>query len=166
MSMSTTFDITDGSMGTESMGSVSISSKKGTRVWGWAIKNKWAERVETKKGAVIRCRFPGCKMEYTSSTMTTSGINSHLANKHHIRKDSHVNDGSLSRQGPLDVMFSSSPRVFDPTRFDDLLVRFVVTTKQRFAVVKSAAFQELLNHATMAAMAQVKLPSDDTMANK
>ncbi|KFH70213.1 hypothetical protein MVEG_03064 [Podila verticillata NRRL 6337] len=58
------------------------------------------------------------------------------------------------------------PRIFDPTKFDDLLVRFVVTTKQPFSIVKSSAFQDLLNHATMATDSQVKLPSNDTMATK
>ncbi|KAF9367282.1 hypothetical protein CPB97_005985, partial [Podila verticillata] len=100
--------------------------------------------------------------------MTTSGINNHLTKTHRITTDSGVNDGRLSRAGPLDVLLQSStqPRVFDPTRFDDLLVRFVVTTKQPFSIVKSPAFQDLLNHATMATVSQVKLPSDDTVAAK
>ncbi|KAG0335817.1 hypothetical protein BG005_004479, partial [Podila minutissima] len=100
--------------------------------------------------------------------MTTSGINKHLTVAHKIKADSGVNDGSLSRAGPLDAMFHSSkqPRVFDPTRFDELLVRFVVRTKQPFSIVKSPDLQDLMNHATMASVAQVKLPSDDMMATK
>lgn len=168
MSMSTTFDIPGSSIDMESVGSVNIHNKKVTRAWGWALKNKWAERVETKKGTVVHCRFSGCKREYISTTMTTTGINRHLLKSHHITQDSNVNDGSLSKQGPLDTMFNSSsrPRIFDPTRFDDLLVRFVVTTKQPFTIVESVAFQDVLNHATMASVSQVKLPSGDTMATK
>jgi hypothetical protein len=39
-------------------------------------------------------------------------------------------------------------------------------TKQPYSIVESPAFQDLLNHATMATVSQVKLPSDDTMAAK
>jgi hypothetical protein len=137
--------------------------------WGFAIRNGWAERTTTKKGLTgIRCLYPGCSQIYVTSSMTTSGINRHLRNTHKITEDSGINDGRLSRAGPLDLLFHSSkqPRVFDPTRFDDLLVRFIVGTKQPYAVVDSPELQDLLNHATMATISQVKLPSDDTMAKK
>ena len=78
--------------------------------------------------------------------MTISGINNHLLKTHHITKDSNPNDGSLSNQGLLDILLNTSqlPTVFDPTKFDDLLIRFIVTTRQPFNIVKSKAFQELL----------------------
>jgi len=159
-----------GNMDIESVGSDIASQKKGVRTWGWAIKNKWAERATSSKsnGVIVRCLYPGCKQTYATSSMTTSGINNHLGKVHRITRDSGVNDGSLSRGGPLDVLLRSStqPRAFDPTSFNDLLVRFIVTTKQPFSIVKSPAFQELLNHATMANEPQVRLPSDDTMATK
>jgi hypothetical protein len=147
--------------GEQQMGSVRSS-------WGWALKNKWAERVQTKKGPALRCLFPGCMKTYATKAMTTSGINKHLTRAHRITEDSGVNDGSLSRSGPMDTFLHTAkqPRVFDPTTFDDLLVRFVVMTKQPYSIVESPAFQDLLNHATMATVSQVKLPSDDTMAAK
>jgi hypothetical protein len=155
-------------MDIESVGSDSVGQQKGARSWGWAIKNKWAERVVSSKSTIIRCLYPGCKQKYDTKTMTTSGINNHLTKVHRITPDSGINDGSLSRGGPLDAFLHSAmqPRIFDPTKFDDLLVRFVVTTKQPFSIVTSPAFQDLLNHATMAAESQVKLPSNDTMATK
>lgn len=167
MSMSTS-DLHNSSIDVESMGSTSINKQTVIRAWGWAVRNKWAERIQTKKGEVLRCRYPGCKMEYISKEKTTSGINKHLLKAHHITKDSNINDGSLSRHGPLDKLLhsSSQPRIFDPTRFDDLLVQFILKTKQPFTIVEGVALQELLNHATMASISQVKLPSGDTMATK
>jgi hypothetical protein len=99
--------------------------------WGWALKNKWAEHVQTKKGPALCCLFPGCMKTYATKAMTTSGINKHLTRAHRITEDSGVNDGSLSRSGPMDTFLHTAkqPRVFDPTTFDDLLVRFVVMTK-------------------------------------
>jgi len=116
----------------------------------------------------MRCLYPGCKATYVAPDMTTTGINTRLRKVHHITGESGVNDGSLSRRGPLDSLLQQSrqPEVFDPTKYDDLLVRFVVTTKQPFSIVRSQAFQDLLNHATMATVAQVQLPSQDTMAKK
>lgn len=152
-----------------SLGSDPTEKHPSTRAaWGWAIKNKWAERTESKGMVVIRCLFPGCVQKYKTKSMTTSGINKHLKNAHKITEDSGVNDGSLSRAGPLDSFFhpNKQPRVFDPTRFDDLLVRFIVRTKQPFSIVKSHELQDLLNHATLATLPQVKLPSNDTMAKK
>ncbi|OAQ24468.1 hypothetical protein K457DRAFT_24032 [Linnemannia elongata AG-77] len=150
-----------GNMDIESVGSDITSQKKGVRTWGWAVKNKWAERATSSKsnGVIVRCLYPGYKQTYATSSMTTSGINNHLGKVHRITRDSGVNDGSLSRGGPLDVLLRSftQPRAFDPTSFNDLLVR---------SIVKSPAFQELLNHATMANEPQVRLPSDDTMATK
>jgi len=136
--------------------------------WAWSIKNKWAEHTTTKEGKGIRCLYPGCGKFYRTSSMTTTGVNRHLRNAHKINSESGVNDGSLSRSGPLDVLFhpSKQARFFDPTRFDDLLVRYIVRTKQPFSVVESPDFQELLNHCTMASMSQVKLPSSDTIARK
>ncbi|KAG0018429.1 hypothetical protein BGZ80_007177, partial [Entomortierella chlamydospora] len=85
-----------------------------------------------------------------------------------VTEESSVNDGNLSRAGPMDAFLHAvkQPRVFGPTAFDDLLVRFVVTTKQSFSIVGNPAFKDLLNHATMAEMSQAKLPSDDAMATK
>lgn len=165
-SISTGMDIQ--SVGSCSTSQTNVGSEKKIRQWGWAITNKWAERVDTPNGIFIKCLFPGCKSKYETKSMTTSGINNHLFKIHRIHKESNPNDGSLSNQGPLDILFNSDsrPRIFDPTRFDDLLVRFVVTTKQPFTIVKSPALQELLNHATMASISQVKLPSDDSMAAK
>ncbi|KAF9311000.1 hypothetical protein BGZ91_006932, partial [Linnemannia elongata] len=38
-----------GNMDIESVGSDIASQKKGVRTWGWAIKNKWAERATSSK---------------------------------------------------------------------------------------------------------------------
>lgn len=100
--------------------------------------------------------------------MTTTGVNRHLQSAHKINKESGMNDGSLSQSGLLDTLFhpSKQARVFDPTRFDDLLVRYIIRMKQPFSVIESPELQELLNHCTMASMSQVKLPSSDTIARK
>ena len=167
---SSSFEVQVNDMEITSVQSDDVNKTSNSRLaWAWAIKNGWAERALTKKGSTsIRCLYPGCRQIYITSTMTTSGINRHLANAHKITAESDANDGRLSRAGPLDILFHSSkqPRVFDPTRFDDLLVRFIVRTKQPYAIVKSPELQDLLNHASMATMSQVKLPSDDTMAKK
>ncbi|KAF9400272.1 hypothetical protein BGZ76_007752, partial [Entomortierella beljakovae] len=168
MSMSTALDISASSIDMDSIGSGKFIQKKGNRSWGWAIKNKWAERIESRSGITIRCLYPGCRAMYQTNGMTTSGINNHLTKIHHITKDSATNDGSLSREGPLDKLLhlTPEPTVFDPTKFDDMLVRFIVRTKQPFSIVKSNDFQELLNHARMASIDQIKLPSDDSVASK
>jgi len=157
---------TSSSLDLSQVNNIEISSTQ--RTWGWAITNKWAERTVLPKGPAIRCLFPGCKTRYLTKKMTTTGINNHLDTKHHITRESPPNDGSLSRGGPLDALFHSAkqPRIFDPTNFNRLLVGFIVRTKQPFTIVKSPEFQALLNHATMATEAQVRLPSDDTMAAK
>ena len=152
----------------ESVGSEISSQMTTSRSWGWAFKNKWAERITISTKNAVRCLYPGCKRTYITKTWTTTGINNHLIKYHRITADSGINDGSQSRRGPLDALLHSStqPRVFDPTVFDDLLVRFIVTTKQPFSIVKSPALQALLDHVTMASVSQVKLPSDDTVAAK
>jgi hypothetical protein len=164
----TTLDITESRMDIESVESINMNINKAVRSWGWAVRNKWAERIKTKSGPAVRCLFLLCSAQYLSKSKTTTGINNHLLKTHHITKDSNVNDRSLSRKGPLDILFGSpsQPRVFDPTKFDDLLVCFIVTTKQPFTIVNSSALQELLNHTTMASLSQVKLPSDDTIGTK
>jgi hypothetical protein len=161
--------------GIESSSQESVSSgvskqRSSPRSWSWVFQNKWAERTQTKRGLGIRCLFPGCNQIYQTVTMTTSGINTHLKKAHRITSESGVNDGARSRAtGPLDALFnfSKQPKVFDRKTFEDLLVRFVVTTKQPFAIVKSTAFQELLDLVVMASTnSQVKLPSEVTLADK
>lgn len=144
------------------------STKASREPWAWAVVNGWAEHFESPTEKGIRCLYPGCPKKYYTTSMTTSGANRHLRSVHKINKESGVNDGSLSRSGPLDALFhpSKQARVFDPTRFDDLLVRYIVRTKQPFSAVESPELQELLNHCTMASMSQVKLPSSDTIARK
>ncbi|KAF8916929.1 hypothetical protein BGZ58_005203, partial [Dissophora ornata] len=100
--------------------------------------------------------------------MSTSPIINHLKKAHGITAQSGVNDGTM-RQGPLDAMFNASkhPKTFSAEAFDDCLVRFVVLTKQPFAIVQSQDLQELLNQAHLSSSAgQIKLPSNDTMAEK
>jgi hypothetical protein len=170
--MSSSFDLHVSQVEITSIGSSTVSQNKQRGVvrgaWSWVINNKWAERENTPKGTVTRCLYPGCKKTYITNGMTTTGIINHLSKNHHITQDSGMNDGSLSKQGPIDVLLHSNkqPRIFDPTQFDELLVRFMVTSKQPFTIVQSEAFQDLLNHATMATLHQVKLPSNDTMAGK
>lgn len=137
--------------------------------WGWAIKNNWAARFDSKKGKALRCMYPGCKKLYESKDMSTSGINSHLKRAHGITSFSGVNDGSKPRGGPLDALFniSKQPKVFDPEAFEDSLIRFIVQAKLPFSIVENNGFQELLNQAQMSStISQIKLPSNDAIAEK
>jgi hypothetical protein len=147
-----------------------ISRQRSTpRSWSWVFRNNWAERTETSRGLAVRCLFPGCNQVYQTVTMTTSGINTHLKKRHRISAESGVNDGSRSKTGPLNALFNSSlqPKDFNCRTFEDALVRFIVTTKQPFAIVKSNAFQELLDLVVLASTnSQVKLPADVTLADK
>ncbi|KAG9319109.1 hypothetical protein KVV02_004693, partial [Mortierella alpina] len=163
------FDVSVSEMDVTSIASQDGASMGAPRTpRGWATKNKWAEHATTKEGKGILCLFPGCRKFYQTSSFTTSGVNRHLQSAHKINKESGVNDGSLSRSGPLDAHLypSKQARIIHPTCFDDLLVRYIVRTKQPFSAVGSTELQELLNHCTMASMSQVKLPSSDTIARK
>ncbi|KAF9137048.1 hypothetical protein BGX21_007903, partial [Mortierella sp. AD011] len=51
-----------------SIGSVNGDQKTGParNAWAWAIKNKWAERTQTKNGPALLCLFPGCTKTYAA----------------------------------------------------------------------------------------------------
>ncbi|KAG0009430.1 hypothetical protein BGZ82_004024, partial [Podila clonocystis] len=139
----------------------------------WVYLNGWASKRPLGDGQFeISCLFRGCKKKYKVSKGSTSNIDKHLKNDHHLTNAIHNNGTNQVPLGPLDLVMAatngrSAPEPVTKDNFMDALIKFIVSNKLPMTLVEDTTFQSLLNVAQLAQSQEiVRLPSKDTISTK